>query len=80
MREIETIIFPAGIVSVDEAFDQRLPECYRQGRVAKDPLDDGTADLSYPAGHHYDVRLNDHSGRTPQQADPGQGKTTSILL
>ena len=71
---MKLILSLAGLVSTDEAFDQRLPECHRQGRVAKDPLDDGAADLSHPAGHHYNVRLDDHGGRPTQQTHSGQGK------
>ena len=67
-------------MSTDEALNQRLPECHRQGRFAEDPLDDGAADLSYPAGDHYDVRVDDYSGRTTQQTHSRQGKTTFLIM
>ena len=49
-----------GSVSTDEALNQRLPERHRQGRTSKDSRDDGTTDLTDPAGGHHDVCVTDH--------------------
>jgi len=49
-----------GSVSTDEALDQRLPERHRQGWTSKDSRDDGSTNLTDPAGGHHNVCVTYH--------------------